>query len=165
MGYRIDKSKDWLDLVFEIGIVFKGVDGLVEVISGVLLLLLAPAEIGGLVHALAQHALSEGPRGLVASRPLLHAADGLTRSGLLFGAVYLLVHGVAKVVLVLALLLRKLWAYPWIIGVLLVFICFQVYGIVLNPSIGLIALTCSDIVIVVLTGREYVRQGRNFVQT
>ena len=37
---------------------------------------------------------------------------------MLFGAVYLLTHGLVKVVLVVALLLNKLWAYPWMIGVL-----------------------------------------------
>jgi uncharacterized membrane protein len=70
----------------------------------------------------------------------------------------LLVHGIVKVVLVLALLRNKLWAYPWLIGVLLIFIGYQVYRIVLSPALGLIALTGFDIVIVALTWREYQRQ-------
>jgi uncharacterized membrane protein len=36
-----------------------------------------------------------------------------------------------KVVLVVALLLNKLWAYPRSIVVLLVFICYQLYRIAL----------------------------------
>ncbi len=151
------RPRDWLDHVFEIGVVLKGIDGLLEVVGGVLLLLVARAEISGLVHALTQHELSEDPRDLIATR-LLHTASSLTRPGQLFGAGYLLVHGIVKVVLVLALLRNKLWAYPWLIGVLLIFIGYQVYRIVLSPTLGLIALTGFDIVIVALTWREYQRQ-------
>ena len=151
------RPRDWLDHVFEIGIVLKGVDGLLEVVGGVLLLLVARAEISGLVQALTQHELSEDPRDLIASR-LLHTANSLTRTGQLFGAGYLLLHGIVKVILVLALLRNKLWAYPWLIGVLLIFIGYQAYRIVLTPTLGLIALTGFDIAIVTLTWREYQRQ-------
>ena len=61
---------------------------------------------------------------------------------MLFGAVYLLLHGAVKVVLVIALLLNKLWAYPCMIVVLLIFIGYQLYRIALNPSAGLIGAYC-----------------------
>ena len=57
-------------------------------------------------------------------------------------------------------MLNKLWAYPCMITVLLIFIGYQLYRIVLQPSLGLIALTVFDAVIVVLTWREYRRQRR-----
>ncbi len=63
-----------------------------------------------------------------------------------------------KVTLVIALLRNKLWAYPWMIAVLLAFIAYQVYLIVLGPSPGLVALTIFDVLIVVLTWREYRKQ-------
>jgi uncharacterized membrane protein len=148
------RPSDWLDHVFEIGIVLKGIDGIPGVVGGVLLLLVARAEISGLVHALTQHELSQDPRDLIASR-LLHTANSLTRPGQLFGAAYLLVQGIVEVVLVGALLRNKLWAYPWLIGVLLTFIGYQVYRIVLSPTLGLIALTGFDVVIVALMWREY----------
>jgi uncharacterized membrane protein len=72
------RPRDWLDHVFEIGVVLKGIDGLLEVVGGVLLLLVARAEVSGLVHALTQHELSEDPRDLIATR-LLHTASSLTR--------------------------------------------------------------------------------------
>jgi uncharacterized membrane protein len=78
----------------------------------------------------------------------------------IFGAVYLLLHGSVKVVLVSALLLNKLWAYPCMITVLLIFIGYQLYRIVLHPGAGLIALTVFDALIVILTWREYRRQRR-----
>ena len=149
--------KDWLDRMFEIGIVLKGLDGLLELVGGVLLLLVTPADINTIVRALTQHELSEDPRDYIASR-LLHTVDGLTGPGLLFGAVYLLLHGLVKVVLVVALLRNKLWAYPWMIAVLLLFIGYQTYQILLTPSVSLIALTVVDMAIVALTVREYQRQ-------
>ncbi len=90
------------------------------------------------------------------------AANHVQTEGLaavLFGAMYLLTHGLVKVVLVVALLLNKLWAYPWMIGVLLLFIGYQLYRIVLQPSAGLVALTVFDGLIVVLTWREYAASG------
>jgi uncharacterized membrane protein len=51
----------------------------------------------------------------------------------LFGAIYLLPHGIVKVVLVYALLLNKFWDYPWMMVVLLLFIGYQLYRIALAP--------------------------------
>jgi uncharacterized membrane protein len=44
------------------------------------------------------------------------------------------------------------------ITVLLAFIAYQVYLIILGPSPGLVALTVFDVLIVVLTWREYRKQ-------
>ena len=79
---------------------------------------------------------------------------------MIFGAVYLLVHGAVKIVLVIALLMNKLWAYPCLIIVLLIFIGYELYRIALHPSADLIALTLFDVVIVTLTWLEYGRQRR-----
>jgi uncharacterized membrane protein len=153
------KPKDTLDRAFQIGIIAKGLNGLAELVGGLLLLFATPGNIHHLVAVLTQGELSEDPNDVIA-RYLLHTADGLTGSAVLFGAVYLLLHGAVKVVLVIALLLNKLWAYPCLIVVLLIFIGYQLYRIVLQPSVGLVALTVFDAVIVVLTWREYRRQRR-----
>ena len=154
------KPKDWLDRLFEIGIILKGLNGLVELVGGLLLLFATPGSIHRLAVVLTQGELSEDPHDIIA-RHLLHTANGLTGSAVLFGAVYLLLHGAVKVVLVIALLLNKLWAYPCIIIVLLIFIGYQLYRIALQPSAGLVLLTAFDVVIVALTWREYRRQRRS----
>ena len=149
--------KDWLDRAFEVGIILKGLNGLAELLGGLLLLFATPGSIHRLAVVLTQGELSEDPHDIVA-RYLLHSANGLTGSAVLFGAVYLLLHGAVKVALVIALLLNKLWAYPCMIVVLLIFIGYQLYRIALHPSAGLIALTVFDALIVTLTWREYRRQ-------
>jgi uncharacterized membrane protein len=89
---------------------------------------------------------------------LLKTAHGLTGAAVLLVAVYLLTHGVVKVVLVAALLKNQLWAYPWTIAFLGVFIGYQVYRLSLKASVGLTALTIVDVVIAWLTYREYRKQ-------
>ena len=148
------KPQNWLDRLFEIGIIGKGLNGCVELIGGLLLLFATPERISHLAAMLTQGELSEDPHDLIATH-LLHTANGLTGPAVLFGAVYLLAHGIVKVVLVVALLLNKLWAYPWMIGVLTLFVAYQLYRIALAPTIGLVALTLFDLAILILTWREY----------
>ncbi len=120
-----------------------------------LLLFLSPHAIGHLARALTAHELSEDPRDLIA-RYLLHTSSHLTTGTTLFGAIYLLSHGAAKVVLVALVLRDKLWAYPWMIALLLAFIGYQLYRIIaVRFSAGLTALTVFDAALVWLTWREY----------
>lgn len=148
---------DLLDQAFLVGILLKGLDGVLEVVGGLLLLVVTPATIDRVTRALTQHELSEDPHDFLATH-LLHAAGGLTGSTVRFGAVYLLSHGAVKVVLVAALLRNKLWAYPWMIVFLLAFIAYQLYRLTFAPSLGLVGLTVFDAVVTWLTWREYQRQ-------
>ena len=143
-----------LDKTFRVGLILKGLDGVLEVLGGILLLVISPQQISAVVRLLTQHELSEDPRDYIANS-LLHLANGLSVSAALFGAAYLLLHGVIKIVLVWAVLADRLWAYPWMIGFLLVFIVYQGYEIVVGFSWGLILLTAFDVFIVCLTWREY----------
>ncbi|GAA1359817.1 DUF2127 domain-containing protein [Arthrobacter rhombi] len=148
-----------LESTFRISLVLKGLDGVLELIGGILLLVASPAKLGSLVRVLTQHELSEDPNDLV-STALVHWTEGLTVSTTLFGAVYLLLHGLVKVVLVWAVLRDRLWAYPWMIGFLLVFIAYQCYQLVVGPTWGMALLTVFDIFIVWLTWYEYGRHRR-----
>lgn len=151
------RSKDLLDRAFEIGIILKGLDGVLELIGGVLLLAVSPATINRIVAGLTQHELSEDSHDFVATH-LMRMSHGLTGSAVGFAAAYLLLHGIVKVVLVVALLLNKLWAYPWMIAFLIAFIGYQIYRLALNLTVGLTLLTLFDIAIVWLTWREYRKQ-------
>ncbi|MDQ6901364.1 MAG: DUF2127 domain-containing protein [Candidatus Dormibacteraeota bacterium] len=146
-----------LDQTFEVAIILKGLDGVLEVLGGLLLLVVTPATINRIVAWLTEHELSQDPHDFIATH-LLNTAHGLTKSAVLFGSLYLLSHGAVKIVLVAALLRNKLWAYPWMIGFLLIFIVYQIYRMILGPSAGLAALTAFDIFVVWLTYREYGKQ-------
>ena len=151
------RQGDLLDRAFLVGIILKGLDGLLEVLGGLLLLLVSPATIADAARALTQYELSEDPHDFLATH-LLHATGTLTGSALTFGAVYLLSHGLVKIVLVAALLRNQLWAYPALIVFLIVFILYQLYRMTYAPSVGLAGLTVFDAIVTWLTIREYQRQ-------
>lgn len=151
------RARDPLDRIFEIGIILKGLDGVLEIIGGLLLLAVTPATIDRMVVRLTQHELSEDPHDFIA-RHLLGYTHGLTGSAVTFAAVYLLAHGIVKIVLVAALLRNQAWAYPWMIGFLLLFIGYQLYRLALSPTFWLTALTVFDALIAWLTWREWHRQ-------
>ncbi|WP_417235762.1 DUF2127 domain-containing protein [Arthrobacter sp.] len=145
---------NWLDKTFKVSLVLKGLDGLLELVGGILFLLVPPDRIGSLVRVITQHELIEDPGDLVANA-LRDAAGAMTVSASIFAAVYLLLHGLVKIVLVWAVLRDKLWAYPWMIAFLLAFIVYQGYQMAVAFSWAMALLTVFDIFIVWLTWHEY----------
>ncbi len=148
-----------LDRTFKISVTLKGLDGALEIVGGCALLFIAPATLQGWARALTAHELAEDPHDVVATH-LLHSASQLSHSTTLFGAVYLLSHGIAKVVLVVALLREQLWAYPWMVALLGVFIVYQLYRLSYRFTVGLALLTAFDAFVVWLTVREYREKRR-----
>jgi uncharacterized membrane protein len=148
------KATSTLDRTFEVGIILKGIDGTLELIGGLLLLTISHDTINRVAVLLTQSELSEDPHDFIANY-LIAAAHHLTVSTQLYGAIYLLSHGIIKIVLVTAVLKQKIWAYPWLIVFLLVFIVYQTYRLTFAPTFGLAALTVFDIFITWLTYLEY----------
>jgi uncharacterized membrane protein len=153
-----------LDRIFDISVTLKGIDGLLELVGGVLLLVLSPVRLNAIVRFLTQHELSEDPHDVIATH-LVRYAHLLTAGVSLFLALYLLSHGLVKIVLVVAVLKEQLWAYPWMIAFLLIFIAYQVYQLTLKLSVGLLLLTVFDLFIVYLTVLEYRKHMKKKSQT
>jgi uncharacterized membrane protein len=144
-----------LDRTFRISVTLKGLDGLLETIGGLVLLFVRPATIDHLARSLTQHELSQDPHDFIA-RHVLSSGGHLAHGSTLFAAVYLLSHGLAKVVLVAAVLREKLWAYPGMIALLAAFIVYQLYRLIaVRVTLGLTLLTVFDAFVVWLTWREY----------
>jgi uncharacterized membrane protein len=89
------RRKDLLDQTFEVAIILKGLDGVLEVLGGLLLLVVTPATINRIVAWLTEHELSQDPHDFIATH-LLNTAHGLTKSAVLFGSLYLLSHGASR---------------------------------------------------------------------
>jgi uncharacterized membrane protein len=87
--------KDFLERVFEVGIVLKDFNGVLEVVSGVLLLIVSPGVIEGIVWTLTAGELSENPHDFIATR-LLHTAGGLTGAELFLHPPGIVSSGPAK---------------------------------------------------------------------
>lgn len=148
------RRPDMLERAFRLGIWLKGFDGALELIGGALLLVASPATLSRLVVALTQHELIEDPQDWLATT-IRQAARQLSVSTQLFGSMYLLAHGLLKLVIVIGLWRGYRWAYPLAIVALSLFIIYQAYRLSYGFSVGLLVLTLFDIVIVCLTWREY----------
>jgi uncharacterized membrane protein len=142
---------------FEIGITLKCIDGVVQVLSGLLLLLFTPESLQSWIQTAFQHVFGLGPHGRLASELLKTALD-FAGSARLFAGVYLISHGVIKIGIVTALWMNKLWAYPLAILVFAGFIVYQAYRYSFTHSGWLIWLSVFDAAVVWLTWREYQAQ-------
>src|SRR3989442_9988586 len=139
-----------VQIAFDIGIFFKGFDGVLEIVGGLLLFVVWPETIAGILTSLTQHELSEDPHDVIASQ-LARLVQDFSASAQVFAGVYLLSHGVIKVVLVASLLRERLWAYPAAIVVFTLFIVYQMYRYVLDPSTSMIVLSVLDGIVISLT--------------
>lgn len=152
-----DENTPNLDKAFHLSLYLKGLDGLLETIGGILLLIINPSEINRFANWLTQGELSKDPHDFIAHH-ILKTAHDLTGASLIFGALYLLSHGILKIVLVVEVLRDHLWAYIALIVVTALFVIYQVYRLaVVKFSIGLVLLTILDLVIIYLTSKEYAK--------
>ena len=140
--------------LFEVSVLLKGAHAVLECIGGLALGLTNNQTIRQLVARATQSELAEDKRDFVANH-LLNWAQGFSIETQHFYAWYLLSHGVVKLALVAALLMRKLWAYPTAIVVFGLFIIYQLYRYTQTHGMGLLVLTGLDLIVVGLTWHEY----------
>lgn len=145
------------DEVFRISIILKGLDAAAEIIGGLFLLFVTPHDIQRLVDWMTRQELRTDPHDFIATL-LVHGAHHLSAGTTLFGAIYLLSHGIIKMFVIVNVLRNKYWAYPTLIIVLLGFIVYQAIQIAHTHSIGLILLSAFDVFVIVLTWLEWQKQ-------
>jgi uncharacterized membrane protein len=153
---RLMRSSRIIHVLFDVGVIAKGVDGVLETVGGVLLFFVSPTQIHSVVAVLTQHELSEDPRDLVANY-LLNSTRDLSTGATVFAATYLLWHGIVKIGLVVALLLRRRWAYPWAIVAFALFLVYQLYRFSHTHAAELLVLSVVDVFVIGLTWLEYKR--------
>ncbi len=142
------------EVLYRSSVALKGLDALFEIAGGIALWVISPSFVVRLTAILTQDEIVEDPRDIVANY-LRHAVGGLSASGEHFMAIYLLSHGIVKMLAVVALLKNKVWGYPLSIVIFGGFIVYQIYRFTLTGGIGLIALTVFDLVVICLIWLEY----------
>lgn len=147
------KIRRTLHRFFEVGILIKGIDGGLELVGDFLLLVLTPGAIRGIVFFFVQAELKEDPTDLVVNL-LLHTTRNVVQDRRLASA-FLIVHGVAKLLLVAGLVANKLWSYPVAIVVFAAFTVYQLYQLGHRYTLFLGAITVLDIVVILLIIGEY----------
>ncbi len=97
--------------LFEVSVWLKGAHALIECVGGVLLYLVTTETIASWVNMFTQEELVEDPNDFIATHLSRMAAEFSVASKE-FYAIYLLSHGLIKLLLVVGLLRGKLWSYP-----------------------------------------------------
>jgi uncharacterized membrane protein len=153
------KEKNLEHKVFEISILLKGINGIIETIGGIFLLIIPVGTITRYVHEFFANEIAGDPTDLIANY-VLNYSQTLTHKAEIFAAIYLLIHGVIKIWLIYSIYKNKLWAYPVAGVIFLFFIFYQAYEIFMRHSILLTLITLLDIIILLLLHSEYKRLKR-----
>jgi uncharacterized membrane protein len=142
--------------LFEIGIWIKGIDGVIEIAGGILLLALSLEALNSYVIAITEKEIQEDSGDLIANA-LRHAAHRMTPGSKHIAGAYLLGNGVVKVFLSVCILRGKLWCYPIAMAVISLFILLQCMRLSYHFSWSMLLGTIIDVAIVLLIWREYRR--------
>lgn len=139
---------------FDIAVLGKGILSAIEVVSGSILAFLPVSSLSAAVLMIFHEELMEDPTDFLATHAV-QAVGGISPFAKSFLAIYLIVRGLVKLGLVVALVKRKLWAYPASIALLAAFMAYQVYLVVTTGSAIQLALVILDIFVVWAIWREY----------
>lgn len=139
--------------IFLIGIVLKGINGVLELIGGVVLLVISSHTIIHFVEIVTEGELIHESHDIFANF-LLSSAHSLVLVKY-FSSFFLLSHGIVKLFLIYGLLKRILWFYHLAIGIFVLFIVYQTYRYFLSPSFLMILLNIFDVIVILFTYLEY----------
>jgi len=139
--------------LFDVGVIIKAVDGVIQTLAGALLLFDASA-VQGWIWVWINHRRPEQAGDLLA-RMLAKLAVALSSDTKTFAAYYLLGHGAVKVFLAVYLLRERMWAFPVAIAIFALFVVYQLHRFTLTHSISLLGLALLDAVVIALIWREW----------
>ena len=144
-----EKKKD-LHQVFTVWVAIKALGGFLQLALAALLLSLDLNTLRLTLGRESQWVRLHGLRYLD-----LSTSQELSAGTQHYAALYLLVHGVSKLVLAVCLLRGQHWAYPASIIALVGFVAFQGFQLSLAYSLGLLLLTLYDMILIWLIWMEY----------
>lgn len=135
-------------------VLVKGLDGLLETVAGILVVLLGPVGIYNLILKVTapEFDLHPASRALHAVR---HGAANFAHTSGRIVIVWLLAHGIIKLALAIELLREKMWIFPVAVAVLSGFVGYMAYRLVGHWSPWLLAFALFDTITVVLVLNEW----------
>ena len=150
-----DGSGRLTHLLFLATLMGKAALGIVQLATGAALWLGVADKLPAMIQWLVRKELSEDPQDFLAAR-LMEFAGRLpgTDTG------FYTAHGLLHVVIVAALLLEALWAYPATVAVLAAFVIYQAFEYLHGGGTMLLVLSAIDIAVIVLTLMEWSRRRR-----
>lgn len=139
--------------LFKGTIIIKGLIAAAEIVFGLLFTFMSYDAFFRLASALTGDELTEHPSDFLWGF-VIKGFHSITMTPAAVWAFILLSHGLVKLVLIVALLYDKEWAYPWSAAIFSGFIVYQVWQMVITPSAALAFITALDVLVVALVLHE-----------
>ena len=143
-----------LHWLFETSLLLKGIFAALESVAGFGLLVTGHSAIMRMADWLTRNELIEDPTDPMAAH-IGNLAARFDASSQHFYAIYLLTHGLVKLVVVLLLARKIAAAYPLAIAVFAAFIAYQLHRWSLTHSPMMLILSAFDMLLIWLTWREW----------
>ena len=140
-------------MLLRIGLILKAFDALFEIAGGVLLFY--PRYFNRWVMLLTQHELIRRHTSPHMIAVVQHRATHAIYGATLAAALYLMAHGISKIVFIVGALAKRKWGYLGLIGILLVFTAFELFRSVDGGGWALFLFAIFDGYLAFLVWREY----------
>lgn len=153
MKFFLDKI---VRIGFDLGLIFKAIDSLFEIIVSIALMFLSPVKMNHIIYIITKDDIYEHKTDFLVNY-LIAFGHRFSSSTQKFAVFFLLTHGIVKMIVVILLWKKLLWAYHISVIVLAFFIVYQIKRYTVTHSIMLIFLSALDIFMIVFTVLEYRR--------
>lgn len=148
-------SKDnIINASFYTGLFLKGVNALVEFLGGIVMLVLNHEKLTSLIELIALPELRQDPNDVLMNY-LITLGQNLSIGSQRSIAVYMLLHGSIKLVVIYLLWKKKIWAYKPAVAVFGLFIAYEVYSYLHSNSLIMLCIIIIDAAIIAMIILEY----------
>ncbi len=151
--------KKHFSVIYKTSLLLKGLTGILELFSGIVVLSVSKAHIITSVLNLLQNEISNDPKDFLANF-IVNSAAAFSVSSQYLIAFYLIFHGIIKIFIIINILRQKLWAYPVGIVFFSLFIFYYIYKMYFSHvySSLLILSMVLDIFILIFVIIDYIEQ-------
>ncbi len=140
--------------VFDVVVVLKGLNGLIEIAGGAALLLIKAGTIMEWVQWMTQSELLQDPHDLLATI-LERWAMNFGHDAQVFAGLYLLAHGVVKLTLAVLLFKERPWVFPLALILFTALVAFSLDRLLIHWSWALTAFIAFDLFTIGIIAREW----------
>ncbi len=138
------------------GLGLKALNAVVEIIGGFFMTFISHYWVNRFILMIALPELSEDPDDPLMNYLITFGQNFSSSSQHLVGA-YMLLHGITKLVIIVLLLERKLWAFPVGVAVFGLFIIFELFSYIHGHSLIMLFIVIFDVIILAMIILEYQR--------
>jgi len=148
-------EKKTIDKLFLVSMIIKAGAAIFEIGTGIFAFFLTTNEVLYVTQLLVQGKLAADPDNFLANYILDLGFSFMPGQTNWFLFLYLVGHGVINLFLVIALLHKKMWAYPLSLVIFGSFVAYEGWQVYFTHSPFLAAFTAFDLAVIWLIGKEY----------